>query len=135
MSAPPFQGRDVEIEADFARMPAVRAFAEHAAAAAGFGDTDRYAIRSAFGEAVANAIEHGSQPGDTVRLEAALEEGALVLSVQDSGTFVPRVAPRGDLPERGRGLAFMGEMMDEVHLRPSPEGTLVRLAKRLPEPG
>lgn len=132
MSAAGFTERELEIEADFGRMPDVRDFAEGAAVAAGFGEHDRYAIKSAFGEAVANAIEHGSEPGDTIDLWAAVEGDSLVLCVHDSGMFVPRVDPRGELPERGRGLAFMDEMMDEVQIHPSREGTLVRLSKRLP---
>ncbi|MEX2196553.1 MAG: ATP-binding protein [Thermoleophilaceae bacterium] len=133
MSAARFTERELEIDANFARMPDVRDFAEGAAAAAGFAEESRYAIKSAFGEAVANAIEHGSQPGDTIDLWATVEDDSLVLCVHDSGMFVPRVDPRGDLPERGRGLAFMNEMMDEVQVHPSRAGTLVRLAKKLPD--
>lgn len=132
MSPARFTERELEIDADFARMPDVRDFAEGAALAAGFGEEATYAIKSAFGEAVANAIEHGSQPGDTIHLWAHVEDDSLVLSVHDSGIFVPRVDPRGDLPERGRGLAFMNEMVDEVQVHPSRAGTLVRLAKKLP---
>ncbi len=132
MSAARFTERELEIDADFASMPDVRAFADAAAQDAGFGQEARYGIKSAFGEAVANAIEHGSKPGDTIHLWARVEDDSLVLSVHDSGMFIPRVEPRGELPERGRGLAFMGEMMDEVQVHPSREGTLVRLAKKLP---
>ena len=132
MSQARFKERELEIDADFARMPDARDFADEAAAAAGFAEEARYAIKSAFGEAVANAIEHGSQPGDTIHLWALVEDDSLVLCVHDSGLFVPRVDPRGELPERGRGLAFMDEMMDEVRVHPSRDGTLVRLAKKLP---
>jgi anti-sigma regulatory factor (Ser/Thr protein kinase) len=127
-----FTDRELRLPADFGRMPDVRDFAEEAAEEAGFGEDQRYAIKVAFGEAVANAIEHGSSEGDWIHLRAVVEDECLVLYVQDFGTFVPRVDPRGDLPERGRGLAFMSEMMDEVNVHPGPEGTLVRLAKRLP---
>lgn len=133
MSPGRFTERELQIEADFARMPQVRQFAEEAAVAAGFGEDGRYAIKSAFGEAVANAIEHGSRAGDTIDLWAAVEDDSFVICVHDHGMFVPRVDPRGDLPERGRGLAFMDQMMDEVQIHPSHEGTLVRLSKRLPE--
>jgi anti-sigma regulatory factor (Ser/Thr protein kinase) len=62
---------------------------------------------------------------------AAEESGALVFEVLDTGTFVPRVVRRGDLPEGGRGLEFMRVLMDEVDLRPGRGGTLLRMAKRL----
>jgi serine/threonine-protein kinase RsbW len=127
-----FTERELRVSADFAHMPDVRDFAEAAAAEAGFTEDQRYAIKMAFGEAVANAIEHGSAEGDSIDLRATVEDDAFVLYVRDYGTFVPRVDPRGDLPERGRGLAFMSEMMDEVHLHPARDGTRVRLAKRLP---
>lgn len=113
-------------------MPEARAFADEAAAAAGFGERDRYSIKMAFGEAVANAIEHGSSAGDHIDLRATVEGEDFVLYVRDYGTFVPRVDPRGELPERGRGLAFMAEMMDEVDLDPARDGTRLRLVKRLP---
>jgi len=135
MSGSRFPERELRIEADFERMPEARDFADQAAAAAGFGERDRYAIKSAFGEAVANAIEHGSEPGDPIDLHAAVEDDSLVLSVHDRGMFIPRVEPRGDLPERGRGLAFIDEMMDEVEVHPTTEGTEVRLGKRLPVGG
>jgi anti-sigma regulatory factor (Ser/Thr protein kinase) len=35
------------------------------------------------------------------------------------------------MPERGRGLAFMDLLMDEVEVRPGSGGTEVRLLKRL----
>jgi anti-sigma regulatory factor (Ser/Thr protein kinase) len=54
-----------------------------------------------------------------------------VFEVLDTGTFVPRVVRRSDLPESGRGLEFMRVLMDEVDLRPSRRGTLLRMAKRL----
>jgi anti-sigma regulatory factor (Ser/Thr protein kinase) len=41
------------------------------------------------------------------------------------------VVRRGDMPESGRGLEFLRVLMDEVDLRPSRRGTLLRMAKRL----
>jgi hypothetical protein len=41
------------------------------------------------------------------------------------------VARRGDpLPDSGRGLEFLRVLMDEVHLRPGSDGTLLRFVKR-----
>jgi anti-sigma regulatory factor (Ser/Thr protein kinase) len=57
--------------------------------------------------------------------------GALVFEVADNGRFVPRVERRGVMPESGRGLEFMRLMMDEVDVRSSSDGTLLRLTKRL----
>lgn len=131
MAASSFNERELSIPADVARIREVRDFADAAAEAFGFGAEDRYRIKLAATEAVANAVEHGaSSAGDTIRLRAVDEDGALTFYVTDPGKFVPRVVPRGALPERGRGLAFIGQLMDEVDLSPGDEGTVIRFSKR-----
>lgn len=127
-----FSRRDLVISAELSRLPQVRAFAEEAAREYGFDENDAFQIKAATSEAVANAIEHGSDgPDDEVEVEAVDEEGALVLYVRDVGSFRPRVNRGGDLPERGRGLQFLGQMMDEVDVRPGARGTEVRMLKRV----
>jgi serine/threonine-protein kinase RsbW len=127
-----FRPREHSITADLDRLKEARDFAESAAADFGFDADGRYEVKLALSEAVSNAIRHGSRsPEDPVRILAAEESGALVFEVLDTGTFVPRVVRRGDLPESGRGLEFMRVLMDEVDLRPSRRGTLLRMAKRL----
>jgi serine/threonine-protein kinase RsbW len=127
-----FRPREQSIRADLNRLKEARDFADEAAAAFGFGPQARYEVKLAVSEAVTNAIQHGSHsPDDTIRIVVAEESGALVFEVLDTGTFVPRVVRRGALPEGGRGLEFMRVLMDEVDLRPSRDGTLLRMAKRL----
>ena len=119
------------MQAHLSRLPEARGFAEEAAIAYGFDTGAAFEVKSAVSEAVANAIEHGSsRPDDEVTLEAVEEGGAFVLYVRDSGSFRPRVTRGGDLPERGRGLQFLGLMMDEVDVRPGARGTEVRMVKR-----
>ena len=126
-----YSRRELRLPAELSRLPQVRAFAERAALEYGFPTDAVFQVKAAVSEAVANAIEHGSAgPGDEVTLEALEESGALVLYVRDSGTFRPRVTRGGELPERGRGLQFLGQMMDEVDVRPGRDGTEVRMAKR-----
>jgi anti-sigma regulatory factor (Ser/Thr protein kinase) len=80
---------------------------------------------------VTNAIQHGSaSPQDVIRILAIEESGALVFEVSDTGRFRPRVTRRGELTESGRGLEFMRRVMDEVDLRPTGYGTLLRFVKR-----
>jgi anti-sigma regulatory factor (Ser/Thr protein kinase) len=126
-----FTPREHSINADLSRLKEARDFAERAAVDFGLGGESLYMIKLAMSEAVTNAIQHGSSdPGDPIRL-AVLEEGdALVFEVEDTGQFVPRVPRRGDVPERGRGLDFMRQLMDDVDVRPQPDGTLLRFAKR-----
>ncbi len=55
-----------------------------------------------------------------------------MIEVVDTGRFRPRVRRRGELPESGRGLEFMRQLMDEVDLRPGLDGTLLRFVKHGP---
>jgi serine/threonine-protein kinase RsbW len=127
---PDFSPREHAISADVARLKEVRDFAERAAAEFGLPEDDRYQVKLAISEAVTNAIQHGSSsPTDPIRILVAEESGALVFEVIDTGRFRPAVR-RGILPESGRGLEFMRLLMDEVDLRPSLNGTLLRFTKR-----
>jgi stage II sporulation protein AB (anti-sigma F factor) len=127
-----FSPREHSMPADLNRLKDARDFAEVAAAEFGFDLDARYEVKLAVSEAVTNAIQHGSRStDDPIRIVAAEESGALVIEVLDTGTFVPRVVRRGELPESGRGLEFMRLLMDEVHVRPGRAGTRLRMAKRL----
>lgn len=126
-----FEPREHSIRADVGLLKEARDFAELAAADFGFDEEVRYAVKLAMSEAVTNAIQHGStSPHDEVRILAIEESGALVFEVTDTGRFRPRVARRGELPESGRGLEFMRRLMDEVDLRQTSYGTLLRFVKR-----
>jgi anti-sigma regulatory factor (Ser/Thr protein kinase) len=126
-----FEPREHSIRADFDRLKEARDFAERAAAEFGFDTDGCYQVKLAVSEAISNAIQHGSSSAaDVVRIAVTEEAGALVFEVADSGRFVPRVTRGGTMPEGGRGLEFMRLMMDEVDVRPTREGTLLRLTKR-----
>jgi anti-sigma regulatory factor (Ser/Thr protein kinase) len=126
-----FTPREHSINADLSRLKEAREFAERAGAEFGLDGESVYMVKLAMSEAVSNAIQHGSRsPSDPIRLAVVEEAGALVFEVEDTGRFVPRVPRRGEVPEGGRGLDFMRQLMDEVHVRPLPAGTLLRFAKR-----
>jgi anti-sigma regulatory factor (Ser/Thr protein kinase) len=129
-----FGERGLSLPADLSRLLEARRFAQEAAADFGFDEAAQQQIKLAANEAVANAMEHGSPSAShEVALQAVEEAGALAIYVRDLGTFVPRMMHRGAMPERGRGLAFMDLLMDEVEVRPGSAGTEVRLVKRLGE--
>jgi anti-sigma regulatory factor (Ser/Thr protein kinase) len=110
-----------------------RQFVDHAAASCGFEESARFDIQLVTSEAVSNAIVHGGgQNGRTIRIGAVEADGMLTLSVADSGTFVARVDADDPLSERGRGLACMARVMDQVCIASGDDGTLVRFSKRLP---
>jgi serine/threonine-protein kinase RsbW len=126
-----FNPRKHSITADLSRLKEARDFAERAGVDFGLRGEALYMVKLAMSEAVTNAIQHGSAgPSDPIRLTVLEEGGALVFEVEDTGHFVPRVPRRGVVPERGRGLEFMRQLMDEVDVRPQSAGTLLRFVKR-----
>ena len=85
----------------------------------------------AAGEAVANAIEHGHRhnPNGTVTLSATALVDQLELTIIDTGSWkLPQPATDS---HRGRGLALMRSLMQDVTINPDPTGTTVRLSARL----
>ena len=75
-------------------------------------------------EAVANAIEHG---GADVVLSAREEHGSVFFVVFDGGVW----RPGADHKWRGRGIAIMRALVDDVQIEPTPAGTTVVLRRRL----
>jgi serine/threonine-protein kinase RsbW len=129
-----FGRQELTIKADLSRLAEVRRFTERACRAYGFSPDISYQIKLAMSEAVANAIEHGSTtPDDPIRLQVVYEGDAIAFYVSDGGTFIePSMVYDHDLmDERGRGLGFIELLMDDVAINPSPEGTVIRFAKRL----
>ena len=122
----------ISLPAEPDRIHEAREFADAAAAAFGFDENTRYAIRLAASEAVTNAIQHGARsPGDTIKF-SVLEEGSVLhFHVCDGGRFRPWRESAEPLPARGRGLSFLAQLMDEVCIGTDRPGTVVRFSKRL----
>jgi serine/threonine-protein kinase RsbW len=121
----------LHLKSDPAELATARRFAGAAAARFGLEERERWEFTFAVNEAVSNAIEHGRPlPDGTIRLHLAADDGALVFEVEDHGTFAPSPPEIDQVPERGRGLAFMAATVDEVDVRRGPSGTVVRLCKR-----
>jgi anti-sigma regulatory factor (Ser/Thr protein kinase) len=126
-----FEPREHAMQADLGLLKEARDFAARAAQEFGLNEGACYDVKVAMSEAVTNAIQHGSSsPRDPIRIAIMAEGPALVFEVLDTGRFRPRVMRRGELSESGRGLEFMRILMDEVDLRPSKGGTLMRFIKR-----
>jgi serine phosphatase RsbU (regulator of sigma subunit)/anti-sigma regulatory factor (Ser/Thr protein kinase) len=100
---------------------AVRAFLN---AQADVPDERRSEIELAVGEAVANAIEHayGRRRG-AFRLHAQCRDGRLVIEVTDQGRWREPRANGG----RGRGLAIMRRVSDDLAVRSGDDGSAVAL--------
>lgn len=121
------------IGADPRRLAEAREWAARLAADAGLPTGDCFMVKLALNEAVSNAIQHGAPAGPGGDVEVAVFEsgGSLVFEVRDGGTFVAPEVRSGAESESGRGLELLTLTMDEVHIASSPEGTVVRFAKRL----
>ncbi|MEV4569353.1 SpoIIE family protein phosphatase [Nonomuraea sp. NPDC049419] len=88
-------------------------------------------ILVAAGEACANAIEHGHRdsPGETIRLRAVATGDDVRLTVADTGRWK---APQPEAnPHRGRGVALMRALMQEVTIQPGAAGTIVDMHARI----
>jgi anti-sigma regulatory factor (Ser/Thr protein kinase) len=85
----------------------------------------------AAGEAVANAIEHGHRdnPGQEVRLRAAVTVNRLCLTIIDSGHWLPPGSEPA--PYRGKGVPLMRALMDNVSIESGPAGTTVTMDVRI----
>jgi serine phosphatase RsbU (regulator of sigma subunit)/anti-sigma regulatory factor (Ser/Thr protein kinase) len=84
-------------------------------------------ITLACSEACANAIEHAYAPGETdFAVEVGSSGGEVTVVVRDTGQWRE---PRG--LHRGRGMTMMKGLMDAVDVERSPQGTAVRLRRRL----
>lgn len=78
-------------------------------------------------EAFANAIEHAYGAGDaSIEIEARLDGDVVRLMVRDWGRWREQ---RGQ--HRGRGIALMRGLMDEVDVTAGPDGTTVRMWRRV----
>ena len=129
---PVFEEQAMTNDAKPERLGEAREWAQRAAAEAGLGESDCYQVKLAISEAVANAIQHGSQSaGDTIQISAFESGGSLIFEVRDNGTFVAPMNRATIDDESGRGLELVTLMMDEVHITSTGEGSLLRFSKRL----
>lgn len=81
----------------------------------------------AVGEAAANAVEHAYRMGGgPIELETVRDERGFSILVRDFGGWQP---PRRR--NRGLGLRLMRAFMDEVIVRPTPEGTEILLRRMI----
>ena len=123
----PDEGFALEFPAEPDALATVRRVVERWLARTPASTSDVFAIKAATIEACANAIEHAYRPGDAAfRVEVANSGGDVSVTVRDSGRWRD---PRGT--ERGRGLGMMDALMDSTDVARSPQGSTVRLRRRV----
>ncbi|MFR9806418.1 SpoIIE family protein phosphatase [Pseudonocardia sp. RS010] len=107
--------------------PMRRAIAEWAARC-GLGEDGTTDLQLAVGEAVTNSVEHAyagspEPAADAVRLDLELQpDGSVAVRVVDRGLWRP---PPVDPGYRGRGLALIRELAENVEVIPADDGTEV----------
>lgn len=93
----------------------------------GVSPDEVFEITVAASEAFSNAVEHAYAAADAqIEIEGSLQDEAVTLTIRDWGQWRE---PRG--ANRGRGLSLMRGLMDEVTVTPGPDGTTVRMSRRL----
>ena len=125
--------RELTIVSQAERLADTRSFVAEVATACGFNESYVFDMQVAVGEAVANAIEHGSPLGEEndIKIICYQDEEALKIEVIDQGEFT-KVGPKPDpqLNYRGYGVRLMLALMDKVIIDDTPDGTKVTLIKR-----
>jgi serine/threonine-protein kinase RsbW len=124
------------LPADVEALPRIRAQVCELLDEVDISDTALFDVRVAVGEALANAIRHGSPGGeaDTVQVTVRAYEDRVAIQVTDSGTgFDGRSNGSEDLyAASGRGVMFMRALMDRVDFAAAVGGgTSVTLVKHL----
>jgi anti-anti-sigma factor len=131
----PLWAESFEFPSEARHMSAARARVAEIVTPLGLSPSAIFDIKVAVGEALANAVRHGSPRGssDVVCVEVRAYPDRVDVVVSDSGTGCdgePVVASDA-LASGGRGVLFMRALMDAVEFRPSASGgTDVLLAKR-----
>lgn len=97
-------------------------------------DSSLFDIKVALGEALANAVRHGSPAGELDSIAVTIEgyEDRVILKVVDSGSGFDGVQADSDdiYASGGRGIMFMRALMDRVEFECLPTGgTAVTLVK------
>jgi serine/threonine-protein kinase RsbW len=99
----------------------------------GFDDHARFAILTALGEALSNAVLHGNRndPAKALTVEYSADASTVAIVIQDEGAgFDPASVPdptrseNVDIPS-GRGIMLMRAYMTEVEF--DPPGNRVRM--------
>jgi PAS domain S-box-containing protein len=120
----------LDLPSEPSALHSLRALLRRWLAQAEASEVDVHAIVMACSETCTNAIEHaGAAPDETIAFEAVLREGEVDVVVRDRGHWREERPPS----DQGRGLALIEALMDDVQLESTPEGTTVRLRRRLSE--
>lgn len=123
----------LRVPAELSSLARVRSTLEGALERSSWPEGDASRVMLAAGEAVCNAIEHGSVPTGTVTVSIHSGEDGVTLVVTDEGDpgRPPRLNLGAEAPPsssiRGRGIMIMRELADEIALERHGTGTRVAM--------
>lgn len=128
--------RHLAMRADTASMGEARAEVCEVLEPLHLDEATLFDVRVALGEALSNAIRHGSPGGgaDTVDVDVSVYADRIVLVVSDTGAGFDGQVGEGSDPyaASGRGVMFMRALMDRVEFSRLPQGgTSVTLVKHI----
>lgn len=135
----PLWSKTMSLPASAATLADVRARVCDVLAPLDISEAVMFDIRVAVGEALANAIRHGSPggPSDNVIIEVTAFPDRVSIRVTDCGSGFDGCTMRSDdlYASSGRGVIFMRALMDKVEFTScSDGGTAVTLVKHIPIP-
>lgn len=91
----------------------------------GLDDQAVHHVRLAVSEAATNALVHGYRDGGgTIRVDASLADGELVITIADEGAGM---SPRTDSPGLGLGLSVIATVATRLEILPDGPGTRLRM--------
>ncbi|MCB0882732.1 MAG: ATP-binding protein [Thermoleophilia bacterium] len=123
----------VRVEATLQSLARVREALEATLDRVDWPADDESRLMLAAGEAVCNAIEHGSVPAGHVDVAIDTDAGGLTLVVTDEGDpgRPARIDAHAAAPPhssvRGRGIMIMRELADTLRIEPSGRGVRVTM--------
>jgi serine/threonine-protein kinase RsbW len=138
----------LEFTSAFEMLDFVQMVTDHVGTTIGLDDDTQHYVGVAVRECVINAIRHGNRNDTAKHVFVEFETGAnpraneLMICVRDEGEgFDPDLiadplAPENLLKSSGRGIFLIRSFMDDVELRPVPQGGMeIRMVKRIPTGG
>jgi EAL domain-containing protein (putative c-di-GMP-specific phosphodiesterase class I)/anti-sigma regulatory factor (Ser/Thr protein kinase) len=125
--------KELAMTSDAVDLDAARRLIEQTAGNLGFDDSAIWDMKCAATEALTNALDHGSPSSDgMIHMRLGRDHGDMLVEVWGGGKA--NGAAHVDATHRGRGIAIMTALMDDVEMRRHNGDTIVRLVKRLPQP-
>lgn len=120
---------EVEFPPEASHLAPIRAELKGWLTRAGMDADQTLKVLIATGEALANAIEHGHrQPtGGSIRLRAVALADRVHVTIVDAGSWKPPVKAA----HRGRGIALMRALMQDVTIQPRATGTTVHMHTKI----